>query len=98
MVVVAEIPADQEKVAFGATVLVRHGSGEDAAYRIVGIEEADPERGSISWLSPLARALLSRSAGDKVRFQSPAGGEELTILTVHYSGGVRLAAEKRALA
>jgi transcription elongation factor GreB len=86
-VIVAEIPANREKVAFGAIVMVRHGNGEEAAYHIVGIEEADPERGAISWLSPLARALLSRTAGDKVRFQSPAGDENLTILTVRYSGG-----------
>jgi transcription elongation factor GreB len=83
-VIVAEIPADQEKVAFGATVTIRHGNGEEEAYRIVGVEEADPERGSISWISPLARALLSRRAGDKVPFRSPAGGEELTILSVWY--------------
>ena len=86
-VIVAEIPADQEKIAFGATVMVRHGNGEESAYHIVGVEEADPEQGSISWLSPLARALLSRRAGNKVRFQSPAGGEDLTIMTVRYSGG-----------
>jgi transcription elongation factor GreB len=86
-VIVAEIPVDRGKVAFGATVLIRHGSGEEEAYHIVGVEEADPECGSISWISPLTRALLSRRAGDKVRFQSPAGGEELTILTVRYSGG-----------
>jgi transcription elongation factor GreB len=86
-VIVAEIPADQEKIAFGATVMVRHGNGEESAYHIVGIEEADPGRGSISWTSPLARALLSRRAGDMVRFRSPAGVEELTIMTVRYSGG-----------
>lgn len=85
-VVVAEIPADQEKVAFGATVTVRHGNGAEAAYQIVGVEEADPERGSISWISPLARALLLRRAGDTVRFRSPAGDEELAIMTVRYSG------------
>jgi len=84
--VVAEMPADREKVAFGATVLVRHGNGEAEAYHIVGVEEADPERGSISWISPLARALLFRRTGDKVRFRSPAGDEELTIVTVRYSG------------
>ena len=71
-VVVAEIPADQYKVAFGATVMIRHGNGEEGAYQIVGVEEADPERGSISWISPLARALLSKRAGDRVRFRSPA--------------------------
>src|ERR1035437_6666716 len=83
-VVVAEIPVDQDKVAFGAVVMIRHGNGEEAAYHIVGVEEADPERGSISWISPLARALLSRRAGDKVQFRSPEGGEELTILSVRY--------------
>ena len=86
-VVVAEIPVDQDKVAFGAVVMIRHGNGEEAAYHIVGVEEADPERGSISWISPLARALFSRRAGDKVRFRSPEGDEELTIMTVRYSGG-----------
>ena len=85
-VVVAEIPADQDKVAFGATVMVRHGNGEESAYHIVGVEEADPDRGSISWISPLARALLSWRAGDKVRFRSPGGDEELTIMTMRYSG------------
>lgn len=83
-VVVAEAPADREKVAFGATVMVRRGNDEDDTYQIVGVEEADPDRGRISWISPLARALLSRRAGDKVRFRSPAGGEELTVLTVRY--------------
>ena len=83
-VVIAEVPADQGKVAFGATVTIRHGNGEETAYHIVGVEEADPERGSISWISPLARALLSWRAGDKVRFRSPAGDEELTILSVRY--------------
>ena len=86
-VVIAEIPADQEKVVFGAVVMIRHGNGEEAAYHIVGVEEADPERGSISWVSPLARALLSRRAGEKVPFRSPAGDEELTILSVRYLGG-----------
>ena len=85
-VVLAEIPADQEKIAFGATVVIRHGNGEEVAYRIVGVEEADPDHGSISWISPLAQALLSRRAGDKVRFRSPAGEQELTILSVRFQG------------
>ena len=83
-VIVAEIPADREKIAFGATVRIRHGNGEEEAYHIVGVEEADPEHGSISWISPLARTLLSRGPGDKVQFRSPAGVEELTVLTVQY--------------
>src|ERR1035437_8064819 len=83
-VIVAEIPADQEKVAFGAVVMIRHGNGEEAAYRIVGVEEADPGRGSISWISPLARALLSRRAGDRLTFRSAARGGELAILRGRY--------------
>lgn len=79
-VVVADIPADREKVAFGATVVIRRGDGEEERYRIVGMDEADPESGAISWLSPLARALLSRRAGERVGFRE----EELTILSVGY--------------
>ena len=51
-----------------------------------GVEETDPERGSISWISSLARALLSGRADDKVRFPSPAGEENVTILTGRCSG------------
>jgi transcription elongation factor GreB len=83
--IVAEIPADQGKVAFGATVVVRRGSRGEESYRIVGIEEADPEQGTISWISPLARVLMAKGVGDKVRFQSPAGEDELTILAVRYA-------------
>jgi transcription elongation factor GreB len=85
-VVIPETPDDQEKVAFGASVVVRQGNGEEEDYQIVGVDETDPEHGRISWISPLARALLSRRAGDKVAFRCPAGTEELTILKVHYRG------------
>ena len=84
-VVVAGAPVDREKVVFGATVRVRRGNGDEDSYQIVGVEEADPENGRISWIAPLARAMLSRRAGDKVRFRSPAGDEELTVLAVHYT-------------
>ena len=66
---VAEPPADQKKVAFGASVTIRHEDGGEDEYQIVGVDEADPETGRISWISPLARVLLSRRAGDKVPFQ-----------------------------
>jgi transcription elongation factor GreB len=85
-VVVAEPPADKEKVCFGASVTVRHGNQGPEVYRIVGVEESDPEHGDISWISPLARALLSRRAGDKVHFRSPAGEQELSIVSIHYEG------------
>jgi transcription elongation GreA/GreB family factor len=56
----------------------------EETYQIVGAEEADPDEGRISAASPLARALLTRRAGEKVRFQIPAGHRELTILSVRY--------------
>jgi transcription elongation factor GreB len=83
-VVVAEPPADQSKVAFGAFVSIRYANADEDEYQIVGVDEADPDRGRISWISPLARVLLSRRAGDQVSFRSPAGVEELTILQVSY--------------
>ncbi|HRI13476.1 MAG TPA: GreA/GreB family elongation factor [Verrucomicrobiota bacterium] len=75
-------PAD--RVRFGATVQVRERSGEETLYRIVGIDEADPERGWVSWLSPVAKALLNGRVGQRVSFHSPAGGDGLEILSVRY--------------
>jgi transcription elongation factor GreB len=79
-VVVAQPSPNPEKVAFGTTVRIRHQNGEEETYHIVGVEESDPENGSISWLSPLARALLSRKVGDKVSFRTPSGLDELTVV------------------
>jgi transcription elongation factor GreB len=81
---VVEPPADRERVALGAAVRVRDEDGEEETYQIVGIDEADPGQGRISSASPLAQALLTRRAGEKVRFQSPGGELELTILSVRY--------------
>lgn len=75
---------ETERVFFGATVTVLDEHGGQATYSIVGIDEADPNRGRISWISPLARALLKSEAGDCVRFQSPGGWRELEILAVEY--------------
>jgi transcription elongation factor GreB len=79
-------PRDQrnvEQVFFGATVTIADGEGE-ASYQIVGVDEADPGKGLISWLSPLARALMKAREGDLVRFQSPAGWRELEVLEIRY--------------
>jgi transcription elongation factor GreB len=83
-VIVAEPPTDPRKVGFGAFVQVRDHAGEEDTYQIVGPDEADPNQGRISSISPLARALLNHLRGDTVRFRSPAGEQELTILAVHY--------------
>jgi transcription elongation factor GreB len=81
-VVVAHPSPNPQKVAFGTSVQIRHQNGDEETYRIVGVEEADPENCSISWLSPLARALLSRKVGDKTPFRTPGGLDELTVVSL----------------
>jgi transcription elongation factor GreB len=79
-------PARQQnldQVFFGATVTVSDAETE-ATYRIVGIDEADPATGRISWISPLARALLKARVGDVVKFQSPAGLRAIEIVEISY--------------
>lgn len=84
-VVVNPPKGDEDVVRFGATVSVRTGpSTEITRYRIVGVDEADPERGWISWVSPIARALLAAQAGDRVRLTLPSGEKELEIVDVAY--------------
>jgi transcription elongation factor GreB len=80
-------PAQQENVEqvfFGATVTILDGEGVEASYQIVGIDEADATQGRISWLSPLARALMKAREGDQVRFHSPAGWRLLEVVAIRY--------------
>ncbi|MEN9879436.1 MAG: transcription elongation factor GreB [Pseudomonadota bacterium] len=74
----------REQVFFGATVVVCDETGLEATYSIVGIDEADPGKGWISWVSPLARALIKLREGDVARFNSPQGERELEIIEVAY--------------
>ena len=76
--------ADPGVVRFGATVTIRRADGEEDQYRIVGVDEIDLERGWVSWLSPIARALLNATAGQRVRFRFPSGEEELQIVKIEY--------------
>ena len=80
-------PASQEnteQVFFGATVTVCDAGGCESTYQIVGIDEADAGQGMISWISPLAKALLKAREGDAVRFHSPSGPRELEIVEIAY--------------
>ena len=79
-------PSEQiDVVRFGATVSVRAlPDGETARYRIVGVDETDVARGWISWVSPVATALLSAAVGDRVRAALPSGEKEMEILDVVY--------------
>ena len=76
--------ADDGTVRFGATVAVRERSGEETAYRLVGVDETDLDRNWVSWISPVAKALLNARAGQRVRLKLPGGEEELEILRVSY--------------
>ena len=71
-----------DTVRFGATVIVREMNGEESTYRIVGVDEIDLDHGWVSWLSPIARALINAKVGERVRFKVPSGETELEILAL----------------
>jgi transcription elongation factor GreB len=73
-----------EQVFFGATVTVGYDDGREIALTIKGVDEADNLAGEVSWVSPIARALLKAHVGDEVRLQTPAGSETITVLDVRY--------------
>lgn len=72
-------------VHFGATVTVQEPDGAAARYRIVGVDETDLGRGWVSWQSPLARALLNASLGQRITFPTPAGSRTLEITGIDYA-------------
>jgi transcription elongation factor GreB len=74
---------DSDQVFFGARVRVRGASGERTV-TIVGIDETDATKGHVSWISPMARALLKARAGDTVVLRTPGGEESLEIMEVSY--------------
>jgi transcription elongation GreA/GreB family factor len=71
-------PACAEVVAFGSVVEIEREDGRRARYRIVGEDEADPAKGLLSWVSPLARAMMGKGAGEDIE----AGATEATITTI----------------
>jgi transcription elongation factor GreB len=73
-----------EQVRFGATVRVRDQTAEETRYRIVGVYEMDPDKDWVSWISPIARALLNRRAGEKVKIKTPGGERTLEVLEIGY--------------
>lgn len=75
---------NKDQVFFGATVVYSDKSGEEFRVTIVGVDEAEPLQGRISWISPVARALTKAREGDTVTLRTPAGVDELDILEVHY--------------
>ncbi|MBI5766774.1 MAG: GreA/GreB family elongation factor [Verrucomicrobia bacterium] len=77
-------PKPHDTVQFGATVTVRDVAGGEVVYRIVGVDEADGARDEVSYLSPIARALLNARLGQRVVFRFPRGEQELEIVRIAY--------------
>ena len=75
---------ETDQVFFGATVTLMHQDGSEKIYSIVGIDEADVGRGRISWISPLAKALIKAREGDAVTVRTPGGDESLEIVGIEY--------------
>jgi transcription elongation GreA/GreB family factor len=75
-----------DEVAFGATVTVADDEGHERDYKIVGEDEADVEHGKVSWVSPLARALMGAQVGDVRTWRRPAGDVRLEVVGIHYEG------------
>ena len=72
------------RVFFGATVRYANAAGTERVVSVVGVDEVDLDRNHISWVSPLARALIKKGPGDRVVLHAPAGNEHLQILEVRY--------------
>ena len=76
-----------DQVFFGATVTyAEEDTGVERTVTILGIDEADSAQGQVSWISPIARALLKAREGDVVKLVTPAGTKEVEILKVEYPG------------
>jgi transcription elongation factor GreB len=78
-------PAAASRVFFGATVTYKNADGRERTVSIVGLDEVDLNRGYISWMSPLARALMKATIGDRVMLRAPTKTEHLEILDVDYT-------------
>ena len=85
-VVDSSVHVGSDQVFFGARVTYREGTGQVRIVRIVGVDEIDPLAGAISWISPVARALVKAREGDTVVLATPAGRIELEIESVQYPG------------
>ena len=73
-----------DQIFFGATVTYANARGEKKTVRITGVDEADNLRGDVSWISPIARALIKARVGDEVQLMTPGGLETLEVLEVRY--------------
>ena len=75
---------ETDQVFFGATVTYATAEGEELTVRIVGIDETDPAKHYVSWISPIARALIKAREGDTVTLRTPGGEQQIEIIEVRY--------------
>jgi transcription elongation factor GreB len=73
-----------DQVFFGATVTYAHERGTEITITIVGIDEADLDRGQVSWISPIARALMKAREGEILELRTPAGTQHIEVLDIRY--------------
>jgi transcription elongation factor GreB len=78
----------RDQVFFGATVTYANSRDEEKTVTIVGVDEADLDRGQVSWVSPIARALLKARCGDVVELRTPAGVEPIEVVSIRYDANV----------
>jgi transcription elongation factor GreB len=76
---------NRDQVFFGATVTYVDTRGAERTVTIVGIDEVDLDRGQVSWISPIARALIKAQEGDVVELRTPAGPERIEVVEISYS-------------
>lgn len=81
---VIDPPTEGDRVTFGSTVRLQDGDGKEVCYWIVGSDEAEPARGKISIMSPLARTLIGKEVGQTVTAQVPGGRKTYEILAVNF--------------
>jgi len=83
-VVDQSLQTNRDQVFFGAFVTYENQRGEEKTIRIVGVDEARLELGEVSWVSPIARALLKSREGDVVKVRTPTGPEEIEVVEIEY--------------
>ena len=87
IVVDPDAQKNRDQVLFGAMVTYADDSGTERTVTIVGIDEADLDRSRVSWISPVARALLKAQQGDVVELRAPSGPERIEVIEIRYGDG-----------
>jgi transcription elongation factor GreB len=86
VVVDPKMQKNRDKVFFGAAVTFTDAKGAKKTVRIVGFDEANLEAGKVSWISPIAKALMKAAEGDVVTLRTPAGEEKIEVVAIRYDG------------